>query len=210
MTNLLAGIFDIVIGGAMILIFLRFMLQFAGLTGKDAAAKPIYRLTRIVDVFGRIFPTVGEGRINTATLVLMLLLRLIFIWGVVGMQRLDSQNIGLFMMPDVNLAMIKYLSQHFSPVMMFYVAGVTLLIDFLKMCQYLIIGSFIGGWVMFFTQKMPAIFALISLLSEPIIAPFRKVLPQTGMIDLAPMVGFFLIILLETLVQTVGIYLLTL
>ena len=132
MTNLLAGIFDIVIGGAMILIFLRFMLQFAGLTGKDAAAKPIYRLTRIVDVFGRIFPTVGEGRINTATLVLMLLLRLIFIWGVVGMQRLDSQNIGLFMMPDVNLAMIKYLSQHFSPVMMFFVAGVTLLIDFLK------------------------------------------------------------------------------
>ena len=63
---------------------------------------------------------------------------------------------------------------------------------------------------MLFTQKMPAIFGLLTLLSEPIIQPFRKVLPATGMLDLAPMLSFFLIILLETLVQTVGVYLLTL
>ena len=186
------------------------MLQFAGITAKDAFAKPIYRMTRIVDVFGRIFPTLGDGRINTASLVLLFLLRMIFIWGVLGMMRINSQNIGLFYMPEVNLAMVDYLSRHFSPVMMFFVAAVTLLIDFLRMCQYIIIGSFIGGWVMLFTQKMPAIFGLLTLLSEPIIQPFRKVLPATGMLDLAPMLGFFLIILLETLVQTVGVYLLTL
>ncbi len=199
MTNLLAGLFDIVVAAAMILVFFRFMLQFAGITAKDAFAKPIYRMTRIVDVFGRIFPTLGDGRINTASLVLLFLLRMIFIWGVLGMMRIDSQNIGLFYMPEVNLAMVDYLSRHFSPVMMFFVAAVTLLIDFLRMCQYIIIGSFLGGWVMLFT-----------LLSEPIIQPFRKVLPATGMLDLAPMLGFFLIILLETLVQTVGVYLLTL
>ena len=210
MTNLLAGLFDIVVAAAMILVFFRFMIQFAGITAKDAFAKPIYRMTRIVDVFGRIFPTLGHGRINTASLVLLFLLRMIFIWGVLGMMRIDSQNIGLFYMPEVNLAMVDYLSRHFSPVMMFFVAAVTLLIDFLRMCQYIIIGSFIGGWVMLFTQKMPAIFGLLTLLSEPIIQPFRKVLPATGMLDLAPMLGFFLIILLETLVQTVGFYLLTL
>lgn len=210
MINLLAGLFDIVVGAAMLLIFFRFMLQFAGITAKEAFAKPIYRMTRIVDVFGRIFPTVGDGRINTASLVLLFLLRMIFIWGVLAMMRLNSQNIGLFYMPEINLAMVEYLSRHFSPVMMFFVAMVTLLSDFLKMCQYVIIGSFIGGWVMLFTQKMPPIFGLLNLLSEPIIAPFRKVLPATGMLDLAPMISFFLIILLETLVQTMGVYLLTL
>ena len=210
MINLLAGLFDIVVGAAMLLIFFRFMLQFAGITAKETFAKPIYRITRIVDVFGRIFPTVGDGRINTASLVLLFLLRMIFIWGVLAMMRLNSQNIGLFYMPEVNLAMVEYLSRHFSPVMMFFVAMVTLLSDFLKMCQYVIIGSFIGGWVMLFTQKMPPIFGLLNLLSEPIIAPFRKVLPATGMLDLAPMISFFLIILLETLVQTMGVYLLTL
>lgn len=210
MINLLAGLFDIVVGAAMLLIFFRFMLQFAGITAKEAFAKPVYRITRIVDVFGRIFPTVGDGRINTASLVLLFLLRMIFIWGVLAMMRLNSQNIGLFYMPEINLAMVEYLSRHFSPVMMFFVAMVTLLSDFLKMCQYVIIGSFIGGWVMLFTQKMPPIFGLLNLLSEPIIAPFRKVLPATGMLDLAPMISFFLIILLETLVQTMGVYLLTL
>ena len=74
MTNLLAGLFDIVVAAAMILVFFRFMLQFAGITAKDAFAKPIYRMTRIVDVFGRIFPTLGDGRINTASLVLLFLL----------------------------------------------------------------------------------------------------------------------------------------
>lgn len=32
MTNLLAGLFDIVVAAAMILVFFRFMLQFAGLS----------------------------------------------------------------------------------------------------------------------------------------------------------------------------------
>ena len=41
------------------------------------------------------------------------LLRMIFIWGVLGMMRIDSQNIGLFYMPEVNLAMVDYLSRHF-------------------------------------------------------------------------------------------------
>ena len=96
MTNLLAGLFDIVVAAAMILVFFRFMIQFAGITTKDAFAKPIYRMTRIVDVFGRIFPTLGDGRINTASLVLLFLLRMIFIWGVLGMMRIDSQILGCF------------------------------------------------------------------------------------------------------------------
>ena len=183
MTNLLAGLFDIVVAAAMILVFFRFMIQFAGITAKDAFAKPIYRMTRIVDVFGRIFPTLGDGRINTASLVLLFLLRMIFIWGVLGMMRIDSQNIGLFYMPEVNLAMIDYLSRHFSPVMMFFVAAVTLLIDFLSMCQYIIIGSFIGGWVMLFTQKCQRFLDSSPCLVSQLFSHFAKYyLPQVCLI----------------------------
>lgn len=209
-THLVAGIFDIVVGCAMLLLFVRLMFQFAGIDAKEDYAKPVYRFTRIVDVFGRIFPTVAGGRINTAAIMLLLLLRLVFIWGVLTLMRLDMQNIGLFHTTDINHNMIDYLARHFSPMSMFFVGLVTLILDFLRMAQYIIIGSFIGSWVMVFTQKMPLIFALLTRLSEPLIEPFRKIVPPMGMFDLAPMIGFFLIILLELVVQTFGSYLLTL
>ncbi|MFW2177713.1 MULTISPECIES: YggT family protein [unclassified Moraxella] len=210
MTHFIAGIFDIVVGSVMLLIFMRFMMQFAGIDDKDPVGKPIYNATRLVDVFARIFPTLGNGKISVSAIVLMLLLRLIFIWGVVGMMREDSQNLGLFSMPELTMAMVDDLSRHFSPLMMLFVAMTTLIVDFLKMCQYLIIGSFVAGWVVFFTQKLPPILGLLTQLSEPLIQPFRKLLPDMGMLDLAPMIGFFAIILLEMVVQTFAVYLFTL
>lgn len=209
-THLVAGVFDIVIGCAMLLLFVRLMFQFAGIDAKEDFAKPVYRFTRIVDVFGRIFPTLGGGRINTAAIMLLLILRLGFIWGILLLMRQDMQNIGLFHSTDINLKMIDYLARHFSSPLMFFVGAVTLILDFLRMAQYIIIGSFIGSWVVMFTQRMPVILGIVTKLSEPLIEPFRKIIPPMGMFDLAPMVGFFLIILLEMVVQTFGVYLLTL
>lgn len=210
MTHLIAGIFDIVVSCVILLLFLRLMMQFAGMTDKDEVAKPIFGLTRLVDVFGRIFPTVGDGKINTAAIALLFLLRLIFMWGVLSLLRVDSQNIGLFHMTELNQGMLDYLHRFYSPYMLFFVAGVTLIIDFLRMCQYLIIASFIISWVAFFSDKLHPGLALLDKLSEPIIAPFRKIIPPAGMFDLAPMIGYFLIILLEGVVTTLATYLLTL
>lgn len=210
MQHLIAGIFDIVVSCAMLLFFLRFMFQFAGIDDKDPAGKPIYRLTRIVDVFGRIFPTVGEGRINIAAVMLALLIRLIFMWGVLSLMKENSGNIGLFSMTEFNQKVVEHLSHQHQPAMMFFAAAMTLILDFLRLAQYIIIGSFIASWVVMFTQKLPTALGIVTQLSEPLIQPFRKFIPPMGMFDLAPMVGFFLIILLELVVQTMTVYLLTL
>lgn len=210
MTHLIAGIFDIVVGCAMLLFFIRFMFQFAQIDAKDPAGKVIYNLTRIVDIFGRIFPTLGNGRINTAAIVLMLLIRLIFMWGVLSVMREDSGNLGLFSMTDFNHDVTEHLFRHFAPWTMFFCASMTLILDFLRMAQYLLIASFIGSWVVMFTQNMPPILGIITQLTEPIIEPFRKFIPPMGMFDLAPMIGFFMIILLELVVQTMAVFLLTL
>lgn len=210
MTHLLAGIFDMVVSLAMLLFFLRFMFQFAGIDDKDPFGKPIYRLTRIVDIFERIFPTIGQDKISVAAMMLALLIRLVFMWGVFSLMKENAGNIGLFSLTEFNYDVIEHLFRHYQPAMMFFAAAMTLILDFLRLAQYVIIGSFIGSWVLMFTHKMPPIFGLLTQLSEPLIEPFRKFIPPMGMFDLAPMVGFFAIILLELIVQTMTVYLLTL
>lgn len=179
-------LFDIVIGFAMLLIFIRFMLQFAGIERTNPYAKPAYQLTQIVDVFGRIFPTLGGGRINTASLVLMFLLRLVFLWGMAGL-----------------------VGKHYTALHLFFVSSLTLVLDFLRMCRYLIIASFVISWIVFFSNNLHPILAIISQLSEPIIAPFRKFIPPMGMFDLAPMMAFFIIVLAEMFVEIMATNLLT-
>lgn len=39
--------------------------------------------------------------------------------------------------------------------------------------------------------------------TEPLLAPIRRILPQTGMIDLAPLVLFFLLQALQSLVLSI-------
>ncbi|BBI66082.1 hypothetical protein PKHYL_02730 [Psychrobacter sp. KH172YL61] len=81
MNNMLFQVFDLVTTFAMMLVFIRFMLQFAGMDARNPMIAPAYKATHIVDVFGRIFPTVGQGRISIAAIVLMFLIRLIDISG---------------------------------------------------------------------------------------------------------------------------------
>ncbi|WP_315044080.1 YggT family protein [Faucicola mancuniensis] len=210
MTPIISGIFDIVVGCAMLLIFLRFMVQFTGIERKEPQVTFLYQLTQVVDVFARIFPTVGGGRVSLSAVALLFLLRLIFIWGVLDIMKIDSQYIGFFNSTEYNMAMIDYLNRYFSPYMLFFVAGITLVLDFLRLSQLLIMASFVISWIVFFSDKLHPALALLGNLSEPIIAPFRKIIPPVGMFDLAPMIGFFLIILLETIIQTLGIYLIKL
>lgn len=210
MTHFLAGIFDIVVGTAMLLIFTRFMLQFADVDRKNPFVATIFSLTKVVDVFGRIFPTLANGKINTSALMILFLFRLIFFAGVISLLKVDSQNIGLFNLNEYNMQVLHHLGRYFSPFMLVFVTLITLITDFLRMCKYLIIASFIISWIVFFSEKLHPSLDLINQLSEPIITPFRKIIPPAGMFDLAPMIGFFIIILLENIVQIFGIYLLSL
>lgn len=181
MNAMLGNIFDVVVGCAMLLIFTRFMLEFASIDQKDPYAKPIYGLTRVVDVFGRIFPTIGDKRINTAALALMFLLRMIFLWGTA---LLDNK--------------------HLEPFKLFFVANITLILDFITMCQWILSASVIASLVMMLTQSDNPIWGFIMQLAEPIIAPFRKFIPQTGMFDMAFMATYAALYLLEIFVKIIA------
>ena len=138
MNNLLLQIFDLVTTFAMMLVFIRFMLQFAGMDASNPMIAPAYKATHIVDVFGRIFPTVGQGRISIAAIVLMFLIRLI---DIAGKAALTHKGI--------------------APVPLFFTGTISLVLDFLRMCRYLVIGSIIVSWIVVFTQSQHPIIGII-------------------------------------------------
>ncbi|WP_201577339.1 MULTISPECIES: YggT family protein [Psychrobacter] len=174
MNNLLPHIFDLVTTFAMLLIFIRFMLQFAGMDESEPMIAPAYRATRIVDVFGRIFPTLGGGRISIAAIVLMFLIRLIDISGKAALAQ-----------------------KGIAPIPLFFVGSLSLVEDFLRMCRYLVIGSIIVSWIVVFTQSAHPIIGIIMQLAEPILAPFRRIIPNIGMLDLSPIAAFIVFIVIE-------------
>jgi YggT family protein len=163
MNNLLFQIFDLVTTFAMMLVFIRFMLQFAGMDASNPMIAPAYKATHIVDVFGRIFPTVAHGRISIAAIVLMFLIRLIDISGKAALTHKGIAPVPLFFTGTINL----------------------------------VIGSIIVSWIVVFTKSEHPIIGIIINLAEPILAPFRRITPNLGMIDLSPMVAFFAFYLLE-------------
>lgn len=178
MNNLLLQIFDLVTTFAMMLVFIRFMLQFAAMDASEPMIAPAYKATHIVDVFGRIFPTVAQGRISIAAIVLMFLIRLI---DISGKAALTHKGI--------------------APVPLFFTGSISLVLDFLRMCRYLVIGSIIVSWIVVFTNSVHPIVGIIMRLAEPILAPFRRITPNLGMLDLSPMVAFFAFYLLEILIK---------
>ena len=74
----------------------------------------------------------------------------------------------------------------------------------MSVARYLIIGSIIISWVVLLTQKMHPIFELIVQMAEPILAPFRRITPNLGMLDLSPMVAIFGLLLIEIFVEIIA------
>ncbi len=77
-----ALIFGIIINVAILLVFFRFLMQLAAVSPYNPVVLSTIKATKIVDVFGRIFPTVGKGRVNSAALALLVVLYLLKIFGV--------------------------------------------------------------------------------------------------------------------------------
>ena len=68
-------------------------------------------------------------------------------------------------------------------------------------CKYIIIASVVVSWIIMFTGRMMPITALIFELAEPILAPFRKISPNLGAIDISPIFVFFALYILEWIVM---------
>ena len=69
--------------------------------------------------------------------------------------------------------------------------------------------TIILSWVVMFTQSRSPYIEVIQELAEPLLAPFRRLLPNMGMIDLSPIVAFLALYIAEMIMNEVAIVLLT-
>ncbi|MEW4936638.1 YggT family protein, partial [Escherichia coli] len=63
--------------------------------------------------------------------------------------------------------------------------------------------------VVMFTQSRSPYIEVIQDLAEPLLAPFRRLLPNMGMIDLSPILAFLALYIAEILMNEVAKVLLT-
>ncbi|WP_180168469.1 YggT family protein [Acinetobacter sp. YH01003] len=182
-----ALIFGIIINVAILLVFFRFLMQLAAVSPYNPVVLSTIKATKIVDVFGRIFPTLGKGRVNSAALALLVVLYLLKIFGVMYLNGA---------MPN-------------SPIHLLILTFVTMIQDLIRFCRYLIFATIILSWVVMFTQSRGPYIEVIQELAEPLLAPFRRLLPNMGMIDLSPIIAFLALYIAEIIMNQVAIVLLT-
>ena len=174
-----AQIFGIIINVAILLVFFRFLMQLAAVNAYNPVVMSTAKATKLVDVFGRIFPTVGKGRVNLAALALIVVLYLLKIFGVMYLSGA---------MPN-------------SPIHLVILTFVTMIQDLIRFCRYLIFATIILSWVVMFTQTRSPYIEVIQELAEPLLAPFRRLLPNMGMIDLSPILAFLVLYIAEILMN---------
>lgn len=75
---------------------------------------------------------------------------------------------------------------------------ITILIYLVRVMQLLIVIRAIFSWLPIGQNPVGTI---IVQLTDPIIAPIRKLMPRTGMFDLSPMIVIFLLVIIEKVLQ---------
>ena len=79
----------------------------------------------------------------------------------------------------------------------------------LDFCRYLIFATIILSWVVMFTQSRSPYIEVVQELAEPLLAPFRRLLPNMGMIDLSPILAFLALYIIEIMMDEAAKVLLT-
>lgn len=177
MEPLSSVLFNLVINIATLLIFLRFIMQLAAVDYFNPVVQATVKATPVVDMFSRILPTVANGRLNLAALVLLILLKLLDLMG-------NAYLNGLPAPLPAELLVTTFLS---------------LIQGLLRFCRYIIFGSIILSWVTVFTNARSPFIDVVWQLAEPLLAPFRRILPNTGPLDFSPIVALLAIYIAEQL-----------
>lgn len=181
MNSPLMIIFNIVVNFALLVLFLRFMFQFAQVDHNHPYAKAIYNLSAVVGVFRRIFPDLNKGQISLSAVILMLLLTYIHIAG-----------------------MASILGKPLDALTLFFAGTLKAILSFITALKYIVFGSVIFSWVILFTNKIHPVMDIIMQMSEPIVAPFRRITPNLGMIDLSVLVALLVLSLVEICIEVIG------
>ena len=155
-------------------VLLRLLLQMVRADFYNPLCQFLMKVTNPVLVpLRRVIPSIG--RLDTASVVLMLVLEILGIWIIsrIGSTAMNLQQIVAF-------------------------SAIKLMMTLLMTYFFLIIASVILSWV---GQRMRhPIIPLVYQLTEPVLKPFRKIIPPIAGIDLSPLFALiairFLILLL--------------
>lgn len=112
-------LFGILMNVAILLVFLRFLMQLAMVNPYNPVVLSTIKATKIVDIFSSIFPTLAKGRVNLAALVLLVMIYLLKIVGVAYLS-------GVMPHGAVHLIILTF---------------VTMIQDLITFCRYLIFAT---------------------------------------------------------------------
>ena len=70
-----------------------------------------------------------------------------------------------------------------------------------ELYSFVLLARVLIGW--FQVDPYNPIVQLLYRLTEPLLAPIRRLMPQTGMLDFSPIVGFIVILLAEEIVVSI-------
>jgi YggT family protein len=164
-----AGVFilDTVFGLYIGAVLLRLLLQWARADFYNPLSQAVVKLTNpVLRPLRRYIPALG--RIDTASVVLLILLQMLNLWLAIALTGGAGGPIGLLVM-----ALAALLSKTI------YVLTFALLIQV------------VASWVM--PGARSPVFDLVESLTEPLMRPLRAALPNLGALDLSPMVALMLL-----------------
>ena len=189
----MALLLNVLLNVLILLVFLRFLMQLAGINFFNPVVQSTVKATQFVDVLNRSLPKPAKGRINLAAIILLILLYLVKVSVLSNM----AGGITIF---DAHY---KNLASGADSLLLGTLIAVT--DGVLTFCRYLIFAAIIMSWVTLFTQKSGPFTEAIQELAEPLFAPFRKIMPNMGMIDLSPLLAILALIILGVVMTSVSL-----
>ncbi|MCJ8146997.1 YggT family protein [Acinetobacter sp. A3.8] len=188
----MALLLNVLLNVVILLVFLRFLMQLAGINFFNPVVQSTIKATKFVDVLNRSLPKPAKGRINLAALILLIILYL------VKVSVLSNMGLGITIF-EVHY---KNLASGADSLLLGTLMAVT--DGVVTFCRYLIFAAIIMSWVTLFTQKSGPFTEAIQELAEPLFAPFRKIMPNMGMIDLSPLLAILALIIIDVVMTSVS------
>ena len=189
----MALLLNVLLNVVILLVFLRFLMQLAGINFFNPVVQSTIKATKFVDVLNRSLPKPAKGRINLAALILLIILYL------VKVSVLSNLGLGITIF-EVHY---KNLASGADSLLLGTLMAVT--DGVVSFCRYLIFAAIIMSWVVMFTQKSGPFTEAIQELAEPLFAPFRKIMPNMGMIDLSPLLAILALIIIDVVMTSVSL-----
>lgn len=192
MSEALEILFPIVINLAIMLLFIRFVIQLAGVNLFNPVVMATLKATKFIDLLNKPLPDIAKGRVNLAALLLLIVLYLVKVWG------LSHLGIGVEIFDVVYKDLASGADSLLLGTLMAITNGV------ISFCRYLIFAAIIMSWVTMFTQSRGPVTEAIQDLAEPLFAPFRKLMPNMGMIDLSPLFAILALLIMDVVMANVS------